>query len=274
MSPAAVGQAVQRLENGFGVKLLYRTTRRMRLTADGRLLFDRARDLVGALDEIGRIFEESRGLVSGPLRISAPAGLARRYVVPLVARFIEEHPAVQISLDCSDTVRDFASDPVDVAFRILRPSDSTVIARRLSRLRAVTVAAPDYLRRRGAPAHPRELAEHRCIAYRHPATGALAPLVFRVRGRDIALTPPPSVTLNDVDAACEAAALGIGIAQPPAHYVAPYLASGRLVRILERFVATPWTLYLCYPSAQHVPRRVRAFVEFARARFDRAPFVT
>lgn len=265
MSPAAVGQAVQRLERAFGVKLLNRTTRRMNLTPDGRLLRERCSGLLAELDAVARAFDESRGLVAGPLRVSAPAGLARRYVLPLVARFVAEHPGVEVSLDCSDAVRDFADDPVDVAFRILRPTDSSVIARRLARLDAVTVASPEYLRRHGTPAHPREIADRPCVLYRHPATGVLAPLVFRVRGREVAFTPPAVLTLNDVDTACEAVALGLGVGQPPAHYVAPLLASGRVVQILSRFVTAPWTLYLCYASARHVPQRVRAFVRFVQA---------
>jgi DNA-binding transcriptional LysR family regulator len=273
MSAAAVGQAVSRLENGFGVKLLNRTTRRMSLTADGKLLVERCRGLVGELDAISRVFDESRGIVSGPLRISAPAGLARRYVLPLVARFIADHPAVEVSLDCSDTVRDFAGDQIDIAFRILRPTDSTVVARRISRLEAVTSASPDYLLRRGVPSHPKDLAGHACIVYRHPGTGALAPMTFRVRGRETNISPRPGLIINDVETACEAGAQGLGVCQPPAYYAAPHLASGRLVRILERFTTAPWTLYLCYAGAKHLPQRVRAFVDFAHARFGKTPFV-
>ncbi len=273
MSPAAVGQAVARLETGFGVKLLQRTTRKMSLTAEGKLLLERSRAVVSELDEIEHVFDESRGAVSGTLRISAPAGLARRYVLPLVAKFREDHPAVEISIDCSDAVRDFAGDPVDVAFRILRPSDSSVIARRLSRLHAVTVASPDYLRRHGTPKHPRDLERHACIAYRHPTTGVVAPLIFRVGGREVAIAPKPVLTMNDIDAACTGAVLGVGIGQPPAYYVASYLASGRLVHVLQRYDTTPWTLYLCYPSSKHLPQRVRAFVDFAHAHFGKAPYV-
>ena len=261
------------MERGFGVKLLNRTTRRMRLTTDGRLLFERCSALVGELHEIERVFDESRGVVSGPLRISAPAGLARRYVLPLIARFIADHPGVEISLDCSDTVRDFAGDPIDIAFRILRPRDASVVARRIARLQAVTVASPDYLRRCGTPEHPRALAQHACIVYRYPGTGELAPMTFRVRGREMNMTPAPTAIINDVETACEACALGLGIGQPPAYYAAPYLAAGRLVPILDRFATMPWTLYLCYPSAKHLPRRVRAFVEFATSRFGKNEFV-
>lgn len=263
MSPAAVGQTVRRLEDGFGVKLLQRSTRRMRITDDGRILLERCRGLVAELEAIDRVFEESRGVVSGPLRVSAPAGLARRYALPLVARFLAEHPQVEVSLDCSDAVRDVAAGEVDVAFRILRPTDSAVITRRLARIDAVTVASAAYLRRHGTPKHPRELASHRCVLYRHPVSGALSPMFFSVHEREVTVTPPAGLVVNDVDTGCDAAVMGLGIAQPPASYVETLLATKRLVRILEPFRTAPWTLYLCYAGSKHAPRRVRAFVQLA-----------
>jgi LysR family transcriptional regulator, regulator for bpeEF and oprC len=272
VSAAAVGQAVQRLERHYGVRLLNRTTRRMSLTGDGRVLAERCRGLLAELEEIGRAFDERRRVVSGPLRVTSPAGFGRRHVVPLLARFKARHPAVQLELDLSDAVRDFAASPIDVAFRILRPIDGSVVARPLSRLQAVTVASPDYLERRGAPRSPSDLSRHDCLAYRHPATGNRVPMVFRMGGRDVPVPTPASMVLNDVDAGCEAAALGLGIAQPPSDYVAPYIAAGRLVPVLARFRATPWTLYLCYPGARQLPFRVRAFIDFARAELGRDRF--
>jgi DNA-binding transcriptional LysR family regulator len=271
-SPAAVGQAVQRLEERFGARLFSRTTRRMQLTDEGRALADRSRVLVAELNEIGRLFDESRKVVAGPLRISAPLGFGRRQVVPLVARFQKAHPGLEVTLDLSDSMRDFAQSPLDLAFRILRPTDSAIIARPISRLQAVTVASPDYLSRRGRPRHPSELEGHDCVGYRHPATGDLAPMVFSVGGRDVTVAQRARLVVNDVDAGCDAAALGLGIAQPPSDYVRPYLASGRLVPILTRYRATPWTLYLCYPAARRLPFRVRAFIEFARDALGRDQF--
>jgi DNA-binding transcriptional LysR family regulator len=265
MSAAAVGQAVRRLEEGFGVRLLHRSTRRMRLTDDGRLLFERCRALVSELARVGDALQETRGVVRGPLRVSAPGGLARTRVLPVIRSFLRAHPEVDVSLDATDTVRDIAAGDVDVAFRILRPTDSAVVTYRLGRIAAVTVASPEYLAEHGAPRQPRDVATRRCILYRHEATGVVAPVVFRARGRDVTFTPPPALVVNDVDAGVEAAALGLGIAQPPEPYVEAHLASGRLVRILDGFVAHPWTLHLCRPGGTPVPERVRAFVNLARA---------
>lgn len=273
VSPAALGQAIKRLEEGFGVRLFNRTTRKMNLTPEGRLLYERCRRPIAELDELARVMDDSRGVVAGPLRISAPLGFGRRHVLPLLTGFMARHPEITATFDLSDAVRDFVDYPVDVAFRILRPSDSSVIARPISRLRAVTVAAPSYLRRHGAPASPREIASHACLSYRYPATGALAPWTFRIGGRETVVAPDAKLVVNDIETACDAAVAGVGLCQPPSDDVASYLASGRLVPVLQPFQATPWTIYLCYPAAQRLPLRVRAFVEFARAALGRDRFV-
>lgn len=272
VSPAAVGQSVRRLEDFLAVKLLNRTTRTMSLTPEGRMLIERARGPLSEIDEIGRIFEERRGTVSGPLRISAPVGVARRQLVPLIAKFSALHPAVQVELDVTDEVRDFAEGSVDVSIRIQRPNDSSVIARPIADLQALTLASPQYLKAAGVPTEPRELAQHRCIGYRYPSTGRIADLHFRIGGKDASLPTHPSLVVNDVEAACELAASGLGIAQPPGNYATGYLESRRLVRILSRFVATPWRIYLCYPSRSKLPLRVRTFVDFARDHLRRETF--
>jgi len=273
ISPAALGQTVKRLEDGFGVRLFNRTTRKMSLTPEGRLLYQRCRRPVAELDELARVFDDSLGIVAGPLRLSAPLGFGRRHVLPLVTRFMAKHPGVTVTLDASDAVRDFVDDPVDIAFRIMRPTDSSVIARPVSRLQAVTVAAASYLRRHGTPQQPRDIEAHSCISYRHPATGALAPWMFRAGSREFVIEPEARLVVNDIETGCDAAAAGAGLVQPPGDYVAPYLASGRLVTVLSAFQATPWTIYLCYPAARRLPLRMRTFVEFARAELGRDRFL-
>lgn len=272
VSAAAVGQQIRRLEELFGARLLHRTTRRMSITAEGRVLFDRARPLVVELSELGRLFDERDGAVRGHLRVSAPTGIARQHVAPLVARFLRAHPDVTVSLDASDELREVGGD-ADVAFRVLRPSDSTVVAARLSRLEAVTVASPEYLRRRGTPKRPRDLGAHDVVAYRHPSTGRIAPLSFRTAGREASHAPVGRLIVTDVEAACAAAEAGAGIAQPPSAYVLDALAAGRLVSVLDAHRASPWTLYVCHAGGRAIPRRVRAFVDLARSELGKDAFV-
>ena len=273
VTPAAVGQTVKRLEDQFGVKLINRTTRKMSLTPEGWLLLSRCKQPLAALEEIARLFDESRGVVSGRLRITAPLALGRRHLLPIIAGFCHRHPEVEIDLDVSDRVRDFVDDPVDLAFRQSRPDDSSLIARPISTLQAVTVAAPDYLERCGEPGHPQDLARHACIGYRYPTTGAMYPWSFLINGEEQRTSPDCAIIVNDPETACEAAALGLGVVQTGSNYAAPYLAAGRLRVVMAPFIAATHTLYLCYPSRDHIPLRVRAFIDHALGALGRDRFM-
>jgi DNA-binding transcriptional LysR family regulator len=271
ISAAAVGQSVARLEVHFGVRLLNRTTRRMSLTSEGAELLERSRSLLGDIEEINRFFEESRGVASGPLRISAPVGIARHLLVPLLADFMEQHREIRLEVDATDAIRDFAAGRLDLAFRVLQPQDSTIIARPIAPLQAVTVASPAYLARHGTPLHPVDLAAHRCIAYRFINSSRLSDNHFTVDGKPRTVPIDPVFIANDVELACDAAAEGIGIAQPPLCYARPYIDTDRLVPILAPYVAAPWSLLLCYPSRERLPLRVRAFIEFTLSRLPGHP---
>ena len=173
----------------------------------------------------------------------------------------------------SDRVRDFVDDPVDLAFRQSRPDDSSLIARPISTLQAVTVAAPDYLERCGEPGHPQDLARHACIGYRYPTTGAMYPWSFLINGEEHRTSPDCAIIVNDPETACEAAALGLGVVQTGSNYAAPYLAAGRLRVVMAPFIAATHTLYLCYPSRDHIPLRVRAFIDHALGALGRDRFM-
>lgn len=263
ISAAALGQSVRRLEDHFGVRLLNRSTRSMSLTPEGRMLLERARSPLKELDDIGHIFEEARGRIAGTLRLSAPIGVARHQLAAIVAAFSRHHPAVEIEIDATDTLRNLTDASIDVAIRILRPRDTTIIARKIAALSAVTMAAPDYLAQAGVPQAPRDLAKHKCIGYRYASTGRVAELQFKIHGKTMLLPFRPAITVNDVDVACEIAAQGQGIVQPPTAYIRPYVESGRLVRILPKYTATPWQLYVCYAHRRQLPLRARAFINFA-----------
>lgn len=273
VTPAAVGQAVKRLEDQFGVKLINRTTRKMSLTPEGWLLLNRCKKPLAELDEIARLFDESRGVVSGRLRLSAPLEFGRRHLLPIIAAFRGKHPEIEIDLDVSDRVRDFVEDPVDLAFRLARPEDSTLIARPISDLQAVTVASPDYLAKRGEPRHPQDLDRHDCIGYRYPTTGALYPWSFLINGEEQRYAASCSIVVNDPETSCEAASLGLGVLQTGSNYAAPYLADGRLKLVMAQFIATTRTIYLCYPTRDHIPLRVRAFIDHALAALGRNQFM-
>ncbi|MEM9879387.1 MAG: LysR family transcriptional regulator [Pseudomonadota bacterium] len=272
VSAAAVGQNVKRLEDDYGIKLFNRTTRKMSLTPEGSLLFERARQPLRALDEIDYLFNESKGLVSGPLRISAPKRFAYSTLVPLIAEFHAAHPKIEIDIDASDTVRDFVDDPVDVAIRIGAPSDSTMIARPISRLPIYTLAAPSYLAKHGAPQHPQDLKQHQCLQYRNPTSGEVWVWAFTIDGEMKRFPTTGAFVFNDPEAELAAGIAGLGVFQMDGYYAGEAVRDGRLVLVMAQFAAYLQSLYLCYPTRENVPLRVRAFIDFLLTRLKRDCF--
>ena len=271
ISAAAVGQNVRRLEAEYGVKLFNRTTRKMSLTPEGSLLFQRARTPLRELEEIDYLFQESRGLVAGPLRISASKHFAVRSLVPLLCEFRAAHPLIEIDLDASERVRDFIDDPVDVAFRMGTPSDSRMIARELAALPLYTMAAPSYLEARGRPTHPQALEEHDCLQFRFYG-GTQFQWAFEINGETQRVVTKGPFTFNDPEAAVEAGVRGMGLLQMNGYYARDFIRRGELELVMYEYAADLHSLYLCYPSRDNIPLRVRAFIDFVATRFQRGAY--
>ncbi|MEL6687400.1 MAG: LysR family transcriptional regulator [Pseudomonadota bacterium] len=272
LSAAAVGQNVRRLEDSYGVTLFTRTTRKMSLTPEGLLLLERARGPLRELDELDHILAESEGQASGTLRLTAPRFFAEEHLLPMVTEFCRLHPRVNIDIDSSDAVRDFVDDPVDVAFRIGTPEDSSMIARHLSDLSLLTVASPDWVAANGTLDHPDQVMDYDCIRYRFPSSGRMWMWRYQVDGDVKFYDPPSRLTLNDPELLMKACISGLGLLQMDAMFAADHLAAGRLVTLLEGFGAANFELYLAYPQRRNLPFRTRAFVDFVMRTFKRDRF--
>lgn len=272
ISAAAVGQNVKRLEDDYGIKLFNRTTRKMSLTPEGSLLFQRARQPLRALDEIDHLFTESQGMVSGPLRITAPKRFAYHSLMPLVAEFCASHPALEIDVDASDAIRDLISDPVDVAFRISAPSDSTMIARPLMDLPVYTMASPAYLADRPRPKHPQDLVDHTCLQYRYAGSSEKWRWAFNINGEVERFEIPGVHVFNDPEVLLAAGTAGMGVFQMDGLHAQDGVAAGQLTLVMPEYAAQLQGLYLCYPSRENQPLRLRAFVEFILHRMKRCSF--
>lgn len=266
ISAPAVGQSVKRLEEAYGVVLIRRSTRKMNLTPEGALLYERAKEPLKALEDLDRVFNDKRSLVAGPLHITAPVGLGRRIVLPLIGAFKEQYPDVVLELDFTYETRDFIDDGVDAAFRLMSPEDSSLIARRLTSNEYWTLASSSYLQRHGEPQHPNELVNHSILACRKEKGGPAFAWHFDVEGAPRTMPLQPALTLNDPDSLAEAALLGLGVVQLRDDYAAHLVEGGGLQRVLPGFSAPANGLYLCYPYKNNLPARVRTFIDFVIAR--------
>jgi len=266
-SKAAVSRYVGELEARLGVRLLHRTTRRMSLTEEGTVFHARCRELLSGVEEAEAELSSRSGAARGLLRVNAPVTFGIRHLAPLWAPFRERHPQVRIDLTLSDRVVDLVEEGYDLAIRIATLPSSTLISKRLASTRMVLCASPHYLKSRGAPSHPSELADHDVIAYSYWSTGDQWP--FDGPDGPINVTIQPWMHTNNGDT-CRAVALAHhGVILQPTFMVGEDLAAGRLVELLPDFRSIELGIYAIYPTRKHVALKVRALIDFLAQQFSR-----
>lgn len=268
VSKAAVSQRISELEHSAGVPLVRRTTRTVRLTEAGQFLANATRS---SFADIERHFTEVKDLAGEPkgsLRVTAPVALGRQQIVPLIPEFIRLHPGVRVELELSDHLVSLAKEGFDLAIRHVATVPDTHVAWRLCPTASMLVASRSYLRRRGSPSAPEDLASHDCIHYlRGSTTPTWAFERQKGRGHRVNVEISGPFAANNSEALREAALSGLGIALLPDFSAADEIAAGRLISVLDDWRpvgAFGDQLFAIRPYASHVPLGVRAFVAFLR----------
>ncbi|EJN35636.1 transcriptional regulator [Pseudomonas sp. GM84] len=263
VTPAAVSRSVARLEERLGVRLFVRTTRQMRLSEAGQAYYQQCRQALGQLVEAQRQVTGGQVLPSGRLRISAPTPYAHHRLLPLLPRFRERYPHVQVDVHVSNRNVDFTEEHFDLAIRGREPADSRLVARRLEDAELVVVATPAYLARKGAPQVPEDLARHECIQFELASSGRSPPWSFRRDGRELEVQTQGGLTcLGDFLATTTLVRHGGGLMQAYRFTVQDALDNGELVEVLAEYGGTSRPFMLIYPQARHMPLRVRVFIDF------------
>ena len=262
-SAPAITRSLAALEARIGTRLIQRTTRKLTPTEAGSRLAARARLLVADYDEaIGLATDNQDAPLQGLLRITSSAPYGRRYVVPLVAGFLQTHPGMRIDLVLSSRKLNLIEERFDVAIRVGPLVDKGLVVRKVGDVREVVLATPDYIAMNGRPRTPRDLLKHNIIfdSYRD------LPLVwhFRVAGRDRAVNLTPKLLVSDPEAAIVAVRTGLGIGRALSYQVASDFRSGSFVRLLKEFEPVPRPVHLVVPTARNMPPSVRAFLDYAR----------
>ncbi|AOZ09465.1 LysR family transcriptional regulator [Cupriavidus malaysiensis] len=271
LSAAVASQRLKRLEADLGVRLLHRTTRRLHPTPEGSLLAEQGRALVDDLEALGSSLRGAGTGVSGTLRVTTSASFGRLYISPLLPEFLAAHPALRIHVNLSDHVMDLVSSGFDLAVRIGALEDSSLVARKLAPNRRLLCASPDYLRRRGRPRVPQDLAKHDCLLL----TGHQGRQdVWRFQGdggAEIAVPVDGRIEANTGELLADAAVAGLGIALHSVWHVWRELESGQLEPVLPEFPLPETGIYAVMPQRRLMPPRVRAFIDFLEARFGTQP---
>ncbi|QJQ95721.1 MULTISPECIES: LysR family transcriptional regulator [Halomonadaceae] len=259
ISNAMVSKQIARLEEMLGVRLLIRTTRRLQLTAEGERYLHTTGRLLDELDELEAGLGEQRGEVRGRLRLSAPLDFGVLELIPALQAFEQAHPQVELDVVLEDRRVDPLAEDFDLVIRIGELEDSSLIARSLMTMPIYLYASPDYLARHGVPAHPRDLARHRCLHYSLQRGGPSWPMW--VEGRLTRIRFQPVLSCNNGRALVEAAIRGMGLAMKPAFLGEPEVANGRLVRVLEAYCPPPLGVHLLYAERELMPSRLRVLID-------------
>jgi len=260
----AVSRSLVQLEAGLGVRLLHRTTRRIHLTDAGAQYLERCRRILAELDEANASVSQLGISLAGPITVTAPVLFGQAHVAPVVAEFLGMHPGVSASLVLSDSIHNIVEEGIDLAVRIGRLQDSGLVARKLGEVRRVACASPGYLKRRGTPKTPQDLARHNCLHF-----GALSPThywEFHDAGKSRQLRVQGNFSSNQGAPVIDAARAGLGIASVLSYQVQELVAKGELRVILQRYEAPGIPVSAVLPPGRLQPARVRALADLLQAR--------
>ena len=266
ISKAAVSRYVAELEQRLGVRLMHRTTRKLSLTQEGEVFLVRAREILASIEASEDELSTRADSASGLVKVSVPVSFGIQHLAPLWGEFLEAHPRVTLDVQLADRVIDLIDEGFDLAVRIARLPDSSLVSRKLASTRLVLCASPKYLKKHGTPKHPDDLAKHELIGYTLMAMGdqwqfmgPKGPVTVKIK---------PRLWTNNGDTCVAVAERAMGIQLQPTFLVSRELASGRLVEILPKYRAAELGIYAVYPSRKYVLPKVRALLEFLAASLD------
>jgi DNA-binding transcriptional LysR family regulator len=270
-SKSVVSRQVSALEAELGARLFHRTTRSLTLTEAGRGYHERCARILADIDEANLSVSQLQAAPRGRLRVNAPMSFGFLHLAPAIPDFLARYPEVEVDMIMNDRFVDLVDEGFDVAVRIGRLADSSLVARKLAPVRRLVCASPSYLKARGIPASPDDLKDHDCLCYGNMALSdewrftALdgKPWLVEVRGR---------LRTNNGDALRAAALKGLGLANLPTFIVGGDLQSGTLVPVLGDYTPQDSALHAVYPHSRHLSPKVRAFVDFLADRFGPHPY--
>lgn len=263
MPKTTVTNMVQGLEAHLRTALLNRTTRRVMLTTDGALYYERAIQIISEIDELDGSLSNAQVQPSGRLRVEMAGAFADLVVIPNLCSFHEKYPLIKLDLGVGDRLVDYIAENVDCALRVGTPRDQSLIARKVSELRLASYASPNYLEKFGTPQTPQELeTTHYCIGYLNAVSGQIMAMDFEMENQKLEITPNYIMSVNDSRTYLNAAITGMGVAQ-----LAPFMAEeavkrGELLRVLPDWKHESLPVYIVYPQTRHVTNKVRVFVDW------------
>ena len=263
MPTSTVSRRIAELEDQLGMRLIERSTRRLRLTDAGSEMLEHARRIVELGDAVDNAASDRVSHVSGALRLASPPSVSDTLLAPIVGAFQEAYPDVRVQIFITDRIVDHVSEGVDLTFRVGDLEDSSLVARRILKYRHQLVASPAYLKKHKAPRNPNDLLQHRLLAFSFWEPKCRWTFVQANGKEKETLTFQPYFSMNDYTGLATALVAGVGIGDLPPVVQPDLLREGRLVEIMPRWKFRNFDLSLVHAGHRHIPRVVRVFKEFA-----------
>jgi DNA-binding transcriptional LysR family regulator len=272
VSAVAVSKNVQRLERRLGVRLLQRSTRKLSLTQEGRLFYERCIGPLKELEGAQAAVKDKGRSAAGRLRVTSISPFGATYVLPLLPEFSRHYPEIEVELHLDDAISDMIAEGYDVGIRAGEMKDGTMVVREIAPLHFVICGAPSYLANHGIPRKPADLTGHNCMRLQGRTT-PVRPGNWLLGPNRAPVAPPVSGNFlaNGITTLVAAAVLGHGLVFAPLPLVLPLFRSDALVPLLPDWISKPAHLFIHYPNRRHLPVRVRSFVTFMLDRFRKNP---
>lgn len=267
VSKSAVSKRINLLEQELGVRLFYRTTRKLSLTEAGERYFEHAEQALLAANMAEDAVAELQGEPRGRLKISSPMSFGRLHVAPMIPKMLKRYPKLDIELLMDDRPVDLVAEGIDIAIRTSFGGlpDSALVARKLAPLRQGVYASPDYAKEHTLPGVPTELSEHNCILFSYSRDANL--WTFERDGQSEVIEVSGNYRVNNSEAILTAITEGVGIGRLPTFIAGPCLKSGQLIDLFPEHHIPDHTFYAVFPERQYLPAKVRVFLEFATEYF-------
>ncbi|MGP5541284.1 LysR family transcriptional regulator [Psychrobacter celer] len=276
ISTAQVSRQISALEKRLNIKLLYRTTRKVSLTEEGRVFYQHCRGVLDGLDAAEQAVSNLQSKPQGRIKLTAPVTYGEQQLLPLINDFMVQYRDIEVTAFLSNQKIDLIEGGYDLAVRIGKLSDSTMMAKKLSRRTNFVCAAPAYLKRYGTPHTLSDLYKHNCLLgtrdYWHfiendkQANKAVDQQAHKPTDTEKNLRVSGSVQYNSGHSLVDAALKGLGIVQLPDYYVQQYLASGALVSVLDNYREPEESIWAIYPHNRHLSPKIRLLVDYLAAR--------
>jgi DNA-binding transcriptional LysR family regulator len=262
VSVAQVSRLISQLEQRLSTKLLYRTTRKVSLTAEGEIYYQHCRQVLNGLKEAERALGNLKDTPQGSIKVTAPVMYGETFIQPIIHDFMLKHPAIDVVSDLTNQQMDLIEGGYDLAIRLGKLKDSSLMAKPISQRHYRVCASPEYLIHHGTPHSLTEIGQHNCLMGQHSYWR------FEDNKKERTIKVTGNLSCNSGYGLVDAALKGIGIVQLPNYYVDQYLQSGQLVEVLTQYKIKPETIWAIYPNNRHLSAKIRQLIEFLIERLN------